>query len=190
MISLKDNILNLKKFTFSEFLDESLTWNNNTLTGIITEDSEFEMNKFSEDLIIYNDDNNIDLRIFDGTNDNIIYKQLEKFVIPLHLDHIFDYFWKEKINDGKDPEKFEKSKIIYENLLRNSIDKNFTSLVFISYTKNIKSLSKNAVEIALDYTYENHNNKRHIELRKFLGKYYILRNNIFYLFSNFEDDNE
>ena len=190
MIPLKDNLLNFKKFTFSEFLDESLTWSNNTLAGIITEDSEFEMNKFSEDLILHNENNNIDLRIFDGTNDKIIYKQLEEFVVPLYLDHAFDYFWKEKINDGKDPEKFEKSEIIYENLLKNSISENFTSLVFISYTDNVKSLSKNAVEIALDYTYENHNNERHIELRKFLGKYYILRDNIFYLFNNFEDENE
>jgi len=193
-MNLCSGTLSFDSSTVSEFITLSQSFDNTGIVGVICDNAEDAINfetvpgqTLGGDLV--NANNNI--VIFNADTDTIIYDFLEAGKISVYTDKIYDYLWRRFLENLNTTHPLSAK---YTNFERNVLpimnaegpmNYQFTrkmfnltgmiAVMFKSLPKRIDCVSASGVEIINDYTYNisNATNRRHIELKRDLHKYYI-----------------
>lgn len=183
-MNLIDGYLNMRSLSKNDFIDESITWNNDGLIAVVCDNQEDAIATLHDPLVDRNNLEGRDLRIFDANEGRMIVYNNQPDAIPEFSDHIFDWMWLAD-KKGWTPPINVIDVISYEFIRKNSADDEYYGLFFLKLPSNIKGIDWIASQIAMDYT--NSSNLYHINLKKQLSKYYIYDQNtdVIYDFKTF-----
>jgi len=186
-MNLLDGYLKYRSLSVSAFVEESITWDNIGLIGVICDDQNEAISDLYIPLMAINSLNGRDLRIFDANEDLITVYQNERGAVPEFTDHIFDWMWEED-RDGWTPPSNILDSMSFELIRKEATREGYYALFFFKFPEYLDGVDFTASQIAVDYTYgSTFDEVSHARMKRELFRYYIYNQeeNVFYDFKTF-----